>query len=120
MAGGAAGAVLRYWLVARIRGRVVGVFPWGTLVVNTIGAFAIGVLWALMGSGAPGSLLWLLLAVGLLGSFTTVSSWALDSLHLQRQKRGVLALANIFLTLVLCLAAVAAGYGLVAGTAHGG
>ena len=111
MAGGAAGALLRHLIsgaVNRVSGRL---FPWGTLAVNVLGAVAIGLLAAFAAGGQGGdSLLWLLLGVGVLGSLTTVSSWALQTLYLQQEGRSRAALLNVLGTVVLCFLAVVLGY----------
>jgi CrcB protein len=79
MIGGAAGAALR-WEFGRLALRQLGPgFPWGTLGVNLIGGLLMGLLaGAMMGSGEIDRPLWLLLAVGLLGGFTTFSAFSLD------------------------------------------
>ena len=79
MIGGAAGAGLR-WEFGRLALRQLGAgFPWGTLGVNLIGGLLMGLLAASMTTqGAPDRPLWLLLAVGLLGGFTTFSAFSLD------------------------------------------
>ena len=72
--GGAVGAVLRYWVTGVVTRRVGGKFPVGTLVVNLVGAFALGVV---VGGGEPDSMTTVTLA-GLLGGFTTFSTWMLE------------------------------------------
>jgi CrcB protein len=79
MLGGAAGAGLRYE-VGRLSLRHFGFgFPWGTLIVNLAGGLLIGLLagWLLAGS-ADQRPVWMLLAVGLLGGFTTFSAFSFD------------------------------------------
>jgi fluoride exporter len=79
MIGGAVGAGLRYE-VGRVALRQMGPgFPWGTLVVNLVGGLLIGVLaGALAAQGSASRTLWMLLAVGLLGGFTTFSAFSFD------------------------------------------
>lgn len=112
MLGGAFGGPLRFGLTRWVERRAGGPLPWGTLTVNVTGAFAIGVLAAtLIGPGGvaePGA--WQLLAVGLLGSYTTVSSFSLQTLVLLREGRRDLALWNMLLSVGLCVAAVGAGW----------
>jgi CrcB protein len=114
-AGSAVGGMARF-LVSRLVGRTFGeVLPWGTMVVNVSGAFTIGVLFSL----AEGNWLfvrpeaWLLAVTGFLGSYTTVSSFSLQTLALAQtgNRRG--AVANIVLSIGLCLGAAAAGMLLV-------
>lgn len=79
MIGGAAGAGLR-WEAGRLAlGRLGPGFPWGTLGVNLAGGLLIGLLAGAMAEeGTVDRPLWLLLAVGLLGGFTTFSAFSLD------------------------------------------
>jgi CrcB protein len=79
MIGGAAGAGLR-WEFGRLALRQLGPgFPWGTLGVNLIGGLLMGLLaGAMMAQGTVDRPLWLLLAVGLLGGFTTFSAFSFD------------------------------------------
>ncbi|MEA3054286.1 MAG: fluoride exporter [Sphingomonadales bacterium] len=79
MIGGAAGAGLR-WEFGRLALRQLGPgFPWGTLGVNLAGGLLMGLLAGTMiGEGSAERPLWLLLAVGLLGGFTTFSAFSFD------------------------------------------
>lgn len=86
-------------------------FPWGTLAVNLSGAFVIGML-AASAIGAPS--LGLFLMTGVLGSYTTVSTFSLQTLFLLEQGLIVRAFANIASSVFLCLLAAALGYGLMA------
>jgi fluoride exporter len=104
---GFVGGVARVWLAARIAARLGERFPFGTLAVNVSGAALIGVLAGLVPPDEP---LWLALAVGLLGSYTTVSSFSLQTLSLLRGGAPGLALANVLASTLLCLLAAAAGY----------
>jgi fluoride exporter len=109
--GSAVGGVARF-LVSGAVARAVGeIFPWGTMVVNVTGAFAIGVLVALAGSQGPLALpeVWPLAVTGFLGSYTTVSSFSLQTLALAREGEWWRAAGNVLLSLALCLAAAALG-----------
>lgn len=109
--GGAIGAPLRF-AVSGLVGRKFGeTFPWGTMAVNVSGAFAIGVLAALL-QAAEGRALWLLVITGVLGSYTTVSSFSLQTLMLAREGQLLRAGANAALSLALCLGAVTLGHAL--------
>src|SRR3989338_5851406 len=91
--GGALGSLLRFFLQGRIQVAHGGAFPWGTLAVNLAGSAAIGALAALFAaSGAPSRQLRLFLMVGILGGFTTFSSFSLENLELLRAGEGRLAL----------------------------
>jgi CrcB protein len=113
--GGAAGACARFWFSGVVARRVGETFPWGTLAVNASGALAIGFLAALLlapqggGVAGGGGTPWLALAVGVLGSYTTVSSFSLQTLALLRSGEGGRAVLNVLATLVLCLGAAVAG-----------
>jgi CrcB protein len=111
-AGAIVGTPLRFF-VARVVGLRVGeTFPWGTLVVNVTGCFIMGLVAAYAKKhGLSGnSDYWLLCATGFLGSYTTVSSFALQTLALARGGESRSALGNIVLSVGLCLGAVALGF----------
>lgn len=108
--GGAIGGIGRFWLSGTINRRIGGAFPWGTLVVNVTGSLAIGLLAALLPKGNEGSVPWLALVVGILGSYTTVSSFSLETLTLARNGQTRQAVLNIVASLLACLGAAAAGY----------
>ncbi|MBF8223740.1 fluoride efflux transporter FluC [Halomonas sp. 328] len=107
--GGALGGMGRVWLGQWVGRRAPSDFPWGTLAVNLLGALALGVIAA---RGVMPGAFWALAAVGLLGSFTTVSSFAYQTLTLLRGPRPALGWLNLALTLGLGLAAMALGHGL--------
>ena len=113
-AGGFVGAILRYLLGGWVqRLTPMAGFPTGTLAVNVLGCLAIGLVAGLVelrhGLG-PGVRLFLL--VGLLGGFTTFSSFAWETLDLARASALTPALANVALQIVLGLAAAWAGLAL--------
>lgn len=96
--GGAIGALLRY-LVAGQVGRVAGVhFPWGTLVVNLTGAFGIGLLNGLFEKWLVSPHLKTFLLIGLLGAFTTFSTFGLETVRLIQGKEIDRALLYLFLS----------------------
>lgn len=107
--GGALGSMARLWVSGVVARRQGQGFPLGTLVVNVTGAAAIGVISAVLmepGSHAVERLtLWAALVIGILGSYTTVSSFSLQTLALAREGRPGRAAANVILSVVLCLAA---------------
>jgi CrcB protein len=99
--GGAAGSLSR-WLVVVAGLRLFGpAFPWGTLAVNFLGSFAIGVLAELVARGAP-PLLRPLLITGFLGGFTTFSAFALEALTLSRPLGALYVVASVALSLGAC------------------
>jgi CrcB protein len=103
-----AGACCRFLLDAAVHSRRPSRFPLGILVVNALGAFALGLL---HGTGAGGDDL-LLAGTALLGSFTTFSTWMVQSERLAGEGEGGLALVNIFGSLAIGLAAVVLGWAL--------
>lgn len=114
MAGGAAGSGARY-LTARAMSALIGPgYPWGTLAVNLIGGLAMGVLiGALARAPMPGENARLLIGVGLLGGFTTFSTFSLDAVTMiQRGDAGAAAL-YIAVSVVGAIAALFGGLALV-------
>lgn len=109
-AGGAAGAVARYGLSGWIQNLGGGSFPAGTLFVNAAGSLLMGLFWGLseLVPVAPG--IRLLFAVGFLGSFTTFSTFSLETFTLLRDKETMLGLANIGLNNLLAIVFVFGGY----------
>ena len=92
---GAAGAVSRYWVDGRISDLTHGQFPWGTFVINVVGAFALGILVALTTERLLLSPNWrVALGIGFLGSFTTFSTYAYESVKLAEDGAVGLALVN--------------------------
>lgn len=112
-AGGALGAVLRF-AISRGAARVFGAdFPWGTLFVNALGAFAIGFLFAwfsLRFTVTPA--MRALVMTGLLGAMTTFSTFSLETLELAHAGEFTRAGANILANLAASLLLVWAGYAL--------
>ena len=87
-------------------------FPWGTLTVNVVGGFAMGVLagWLALKAGEP----WtpsvrLFFATGILGGFTTFSAFSLDAVLLWERGAGVAAAAYVVASVVLSIAGLLAG-----------
>jgi CrcB protein len=108
-AGGAAGALARYALGNAVRSGATG-FPWATFVINVSGCLLIGVLMVLVSDVWPGRrLLRPFLGTGLLGGYTTFSTYIVDAQHLFMTGAIGTALAYLAGTLVAALAAVHAG-----------
>lgn len=108
-AGGAVGALSRYWL-SELTYRALGTgFPYGTLAVNLLGSLLMGGLFVLVQRGLLGDDLRMLLAVGLLGAFTTFSTFSLDTLVLVEHGAWTRAVVNVVASVALCLAACALG-----------
>ncbi|MEU6208847.1 fluoride efflux transporter FluC [Streptomyces sp. JL4002] len=107
-AGGALGASARYG-VSLLWPAAPGAFPWATLWINASGCALIGVLMVLIGEGgrtSPHPLLRPFAGVGVLGGFTTFSTYALDFSRLLDEGEAALALGYGALTVVAALGAV--------------
>ncbi|HVA30767.1 MAG TPA: fluoride efflux transporter CrcB [Gaiellaceae bacterium] len=105
---GGAGALLRFRLDTQVQARVAGELPIGTLVVNLAGSFCLGLL---TGLSLTGDTL-LLAGTGLLGSFTTFSTWMLETERLGEEGEARLAFANLAVSFGGGLAAAALGWAL--------
>lgn len=111
--GGGLGSIARFaasGLVARVFGET---FPWGTILVNVTGSFLIGFLATLTGTEGR----WLVsptsrefVLIGILGGYTTFSSFSLQTLTLARDGEWLHAGVNVVLSIVLCLVAVWLGH----------
>ncbi len=113
--GSAIGGMGRYGVSLWIQHLFPNDFPWGTWTVNVVGSFVIGCLASLSGNEGH----WMshpnaqrFLIVGLLGGFTTFSSFSLQTLQLIQQGSTGLAFANVMLSVASCLICVWAGTGL--------
>jgi CrcB protein len=115
--GGAIGSMARLWLGVKVTLLTGLAFPWGTILVNIIGSLVIGFVATL--TGPSGRVVvpvnaQAFVMVGLCGGFTTFSAFSLQTLELARDGRLMQAGANIMLSVVLCLTAVALGHWLAA------
>lgn len=109
-AGGALGAMGRYGLSLWVDRRLGAGFPHGTLVVNVLGCLALGALLAYVEDIGGFSPRWrLFLATGLLGAFTTFSTFGYETVVLARDGEWTAALGNVALNVVVGLAAVTTG-----------
>jgi fluoride exporter len=118
--GSALGGMARFGLSGLVGRRVGETFPWGTLVVNASGTLLIGFAVAATAGEAGGyaAALWHLAVIGFLGSYTTVSAFSLQTLALAQAGESGRAIANVVLSLGLCLSAT--GIGLLAGACLAG
>lgn len=106
------GGLLRYWVANGAYYWTMGrTFPYGTLIVNTTGSFLMGFLFIIIlerfSNIAPQLRAFLL--IGLLGGYTTFSSFSIETINLFEQGELFKALLNIGLSVVLCIGAAWAG-----------
>lgn len=103
--GGAVGAVMRWLMASGVQKLAGGAFPWGTFAVNAIGSFLLGLLFVwLVERSTASELVRLALTVGLLGAFTTFSTYSLESIRLLQEGAFSLAFGNIVGQVMVCLA----------------
>lgn len=107
-AGGAMGSVARYG-VGNLARSLAPAWPWGTLAVNVLGSFLIGLLFAWFAARPASDALRLGLITGVLGGFTTFSTFSIETLELLRAGWTASALIYMAATLALGLAACALG-----------
>ena len=109
--GGCLGSIARYWLATAMHRQFGDGFPYGTLAVNLLGCFLLGSVIGLVEHRqlfAPGTRLFL--TVGVLGGFTTFSTFGLDTFVLTRNQPSAYAIANIVGQVAGGLLAVWGGY----------
>ena len=113
--GGFVGAILRYWISGWIQSGFI-TFPIGTLAVNFLGSLVLSlIMYASQYRGFLGEEARILLAVGVLGSFTTMSTFSFESMKLLEQSEHMMFGLNIVGTVCLCLVAIYLGKVLVLG-----
>jgi fluoride exporter len=115
--GGALGSVIRVALqmaMAPVSLR----YPWGTWTVNVMGSFLIGCMAAWLWDQPAGSLWRLFVMAGILGGFTTFSTFSLENFNLLRGGRPLAALAYSFSSMALGMSATGLGYWLARGSEH--
>jgi CrcB protein len=104
--GGAVGSTLRYGLSGWLMNRSAGTFPWGTLAVNVLGCVAMGVLGRLLFESVARPELRMGILVGLLGGFTTFSTFSFETLQLVNDRQFGSAAIYVLLTNAGCLSGV--------------
>lgn len=112
MAGGAIGSAARLWLSGSLAARFGETFPVGTLVVNVAGCLLIGIFTGLTRPDGPllaPPLLRQFVSIGVLGGFTTFSSFSLQTMNLLGDGEWFYATVYTALSVFLCLACVWAG-----------
>ena len=106
---GAGGALLRYEVELHVRRRLGSSFPYGTLLINVSGSFALGLLVGLAEHHGVRSSVVTVLGTGLLGAYTTFSTFSFDTLELVESRRSGAAWANVGASLAVGLGAAALG-----------
>ncbi len=113
IAGGAVGSAARYLIQLWMIDRFGSAFPWGTLSVNVAGSFAIGLIAALADDrGSIGANVRLFLVVGVLGGFTTFSSFSLETLRLAEKQAATHSMVYVAGSVLLSLGAAMLGMAL--------
>lgn len=108
--GGAVGAVCRFWCTEIVHALFEKGFPYGTLFVNVVGSLLMGYLsivffrWVVVADDLRS-----LVLIGILGAFTTFSTFSLDTVTLIQEGRYYWAVLYIMLSLILCISAAGAG-----------
>jgi CrcB protein len=113
--GGALGTVARYWMTNAVAALTGPMFPWGTILINIIGSFIIGLVAHMttpVGRVPIPFDMRAFILVGICGGYTTFSAFSLQTLELARTGHWFQAGGNIVLSVVLCLIAAWAGYAL--------
>jgi len=103
---GGCGALARFGLTLLVADRLHPHLPMGTLVVNVSGAFLLG----LLAGGAVGGNARLILGAGAIGSYTTFSTWMVETQRIEEAGKRRIAVTNIVLSIALGLGAAALGH----------
>ena len=115
MIGGAIGSALRYAMSTWIAEASHSTFPWGTLAVNILGSLVIGLFTGLTGPDGPmlvSPVGRAFVTIGILGGFTTFSSFSFQTMLLLQDGQWFPAVGNILSSVVLCLVATGGGIAL--------
>jgi len=106
---GALGALARYEVELTVRRRTGGSFPYGTLLINVSGSFALGILVGLAAHRGVATPVVTVVGTGLIGSYTTFSTLTFDTVALAESNRLRAAVTSLGASLVLGLGAAAVG-----------
>ena len=107
--GGAIGAVSRHLIAGHVMRLTGAGFPWGTLTVNIIGSFVMGLLIPVFANKVASEELRALLTVGFLGSLTTFSTFSMETVNLFQRGDTMQAGLNIIVSVGACIIGVLAG-----------
>jgi CrcB protein len=103
-AGGAVGALLRFWVSSGVYALLGRTFPYGTLAVNVLGSLVMGILYVLLLERTAGGVEWrAFFLIGLLGAFTTFSTFSIETLNLMEQGEPLKAGLNVVVSVVICV-----------------
>jgi CrcB protein len=109
-AGGGVGALLRYWVSTGTHAVLGRGFPYGTFTVNVLGSLMMGFLYVwLLDRIVTGPVLRAFLLIGLLGGFTTFSTFSIESLNLIEAGQILKAFVNVLLSVTVCITATGLG-----------
>ncbi|MCX7637357.1 MAG: fluoride efflux transporter CrcB [Cyclobacteriaceae bacterium] len=97
LAGGALGTLARYALSGFVQMRTGSLFPWGTLSVNLMGCFLVGLLWGFFEESSWAPHWRTFVFIGIFGGFTTFSTYALESVNLLRDGAWRMAILSMVL-----------------------
>lgn len=111
--GGFIGSALRYMISLLVQSKVLTTFPFGTFAVNILGCFLIGAVYALSERGNLGAEWRLFLATGILGGFTTFSSFSNETVSMLRDAQYGPALLYVGASVILGLLATFSGIFLI-------
>ena len=110
--GGAIGSVARYALSIWLKQSYTYSFPWHTFIINILGCVLIGMMYAFTKNLVESETIRLMVMIGILGGFTTFSSFGLESFQLYESKAYTQLFLYISLTNILGILGVFSGYGI--------
>ncbi|RNI36666.1 fluoride efflux transporter CrcB [Hanamia caeni] len=107
------GGICRYLVTLFIQNKFLTTFPFGTMFVNVLGCFLIGIIYALSDRGSLSPLWRMFLATGMMGGFTTFSTFSNETVSMLRDAEYVPAFSYIAFSIIIGLAATIGGISLI-------